>query len=464
MSIPIVKELLVYSPEWTPERIFTAVVVFSWIVYLWETYLSFRQYCVGKKTASVPPELAGVMDLPTYNKARAYHLDKSKFSFVSTAWEQIFQTAVLVFQGIPFLWYLSGRITKHFGYSKEHEITQTVVFSLLGSFINSLIDLPWSIYLNFVVEEAHGFNKQTLSFFFKDKIKKFIVMQAFALPITACIVHVVKIGGDMFFIYLWLLCVVLTLLLMTIYADYIAPLFDKFTPLPEGPLRSQIEKLAESISFPLKKLYLVEGSKRSTHSNAYFYGFYKNKRIVLFDTLVEDYVPPNADKNKEVEEEKKEDSGKRKVGCSNEEVLAILAHELGHWKLNHVLKHLVIAQVNMFLCFAVFAMLYKNKILYTAFGFYDERPVIIGLLIIFQYVFSPYNEVISFLSTALNRRFEFQADAFAKLLNKAADLRSALIKLNRDNLGFPVYDWLFSAWHHSHPPLLQRIRSLGKID
>ncbi|CAL1273872.1 unnamed protein product [Larinioides sclopetarius] len=226
---------------------------------------------------------------------------------------------------------------------------------------------------------------------------------------------------------------------MTVYADFIAPLFDKFTPLPEGTLRTRIEELAKSISFPLKKLYVVEGSKRSSHSNAYFYGFYKNKRIVLFDTLI-------------------------KTGCNNDEILAVLAHELGHWKLNHVLKNLIIAQVNLFLCFAVFALLFKNSSLYAAFGFHDQQPVIVGLVVIFQYVFSPYNEVLSFLMTALSRRFEFQADAFAKVLNKAADLRSALIKLNRDNLGFPVYDWLYSTWHHSHPPLLERIHALGKLD
>jgi len=153
----------------------------------------------------------------------------------------------------------------------------------------------------------------------------------------------------------------------------------------------------------------------------------------------------------------------KKCGCNDDEVLAVLAHELGHWKLNHVMKNLMIAQINLLLCFLVFASLYKNQTLYQAFGF-NSQPVFIGLFIIFQYIFSPYNEVLNFLMTCLSRRFEFQADSFAKKLNKAADLRSSLIKLNKDNLGFPVYDWLYSSWYHSHPPLLQRIRALGKID
>lgn len=467
---PVVQKVMAFSPAWTPERIMISIIAFTFFIYFWDTYLSYRQHCVLKTKTSVPPELAGVLDQATFTKARLYSLDKSTFQFVCSLWEQIFQTVVLLYGGIPLLWSLSGRVIAHFGYGREHEVTQTVVFALIGSLINAVIDLPFSMYLTFVIEEKHGFNKQTLGFYFKDKLKKFIVIQAVTSPILACIIHIVKIGGDYFFIILWAFCVVISLVILTVYADYIAPLFDKFTPLPDGSLRTRIEKLAESIDFPLKKLFVVEGSKRSAHSNAYFYGFYKNKRIVLFDTLLEDYTPLNKETNeketeeKSAEEETKEEKGHKKTGCNEDEVLAVLAHELGHWKLNHVLKNLVIMQVNMFLCFAVFALLYKNRTLFEAFGFYDQRPIIVGLLIIFQYVFSPYNEVLSFLMTVLSRRFEFEADAFAKILNKAADLRSALVKLNRDNLGFPVHDWLFSAWHHSHPPLLQRIRALGKID
>lgn len=462
LDFPVIRDILL-APAWTPVQILNAIIAFTWAVYIWETYLSYRQHKIYRNTKSIPPELAGVIDQTTFNKSRLYNLDKSKFNLVCSLYDQLFQTAVLVFGGIPLLWSLSGRVTGYFGYGREHEVTQTVAFALIGAFITTIIDLPWSLYSTFVIEERHGFNKQTIGFYFKDKIKKFIVTQAIALPVLACVIHIVKIGGDYFFIILWAFCVALSFILMTVYADYIAPMFDKFTPLPEGSLRTRIEDLAKSIDFPLKKLYVVEGSKRSAHSNAYFYGFYKNKRIVLFDTLLEDYTPLNKKEN-ESKEDDKDEKTQQKTGCNNDEILAVLAHELGHWKLNHILKNLIIVQVNLFLCFSVFALLYKNPTLYAAFGFFDQKPIIIGLVVIFQYVFSPYNEVLSFLMTALSRRFEFQADAFAKLLNRAADLRSALIKLNRDNLGFPVHDWLFSAWHHSHPPLLERIHALGKLD
>nr|XP_042898833.1 CAAX prenyl protease 1 homolog isoform X2 [Parasteatoda tepidariorum] len=465
LKVPFIRKLLL-TPVWEPQEIMNAILIFSWIVYVWNTFLSYRQYKVAKKTISVPVELVGVLDQETYAKSRIYNLDKNKFELVCSIYEQLLQTGILVFGGIPCLWALSGKVTTHFGYGKDHEITQTVIFSLIGSIISTFLDLPFSLYMTFVLEEKHGFNKQTLGFYFKDRIKKFIVMQAVMLPILSIIVHIVKIGGDYFFIYLWVFCVLISFILLTVYADYIAPLFDKFTPLPEGELRTRIENLAKSIEFPLKKLFVVEGSKRSAHSNAYFYGFYKNKRIVLFDTLLEEYTPLNKEEEtkKEKEETEKEEGKHKRTGCNNDEVVAVLAHELGHWKLNHTLKNLIIAQVNLFFCFAVFALLYRSTVLYAAFGFHDVKPIIVGFLVIFQFVFSPYNELLSFIMTVLSRRFEFQADAFAKELHRAADLRSALIKLNRDNLGFPVHDWLFSAWHHSHPPLLQRIRALGKID
>ncbi len=212
---------------------------------------------------------------------------------------------------------------------------------------------------------------------------------------------------------------------------------------------------------------MVEGSKRSSHSNAYFYGFFNFKRIVLFDTLLEE---SEREKLKSEEDKKKEEAGEEKAtvedmkkqGCNTEEILAVLGHELGHWKLSHVLKNIVISEIHIFLMFAFFGYLYQNQMLYTAFGFPDERPVLIGLMIILQFIAAPYNAVLDFCMTCLSRRFEFQADSFAVGLGKGQQLRTALVKLNNDNLGFPVYDWLFSAWHHSHPPLLERLAAIDQ--
>ncbi|XP_037737497.1 CAAX prenyl protease 1 homolog isoform X4 [Chelonia mydas] len=396
-------------------RIFCSVLLFSWAVYLWEAFLARRQRKVYRTTTHVPWELGQIMDSETFEKSRLYQLDKSTFSFWSGLYSELEGTMILLCGGIPFLWNVSGQISGRAGFEPEYEIAQSLVFLLLATLFSAVTGLPWSLYNTFVIEEKHGFNQQTLGFFFKDAIKKFIVTQCILLPVTALLLYIIKIGGDYFFIYAWLFTLVVSLVLVTIYADYIAPLFDKFIPLPEGELKQAIEMMAKSIDFPLTKVYVVEGSKRSSHSNAYFYGFFKNKRIVLFDTLLEDYCALNKEHSEGEDGEDDDTKSKvknKKQGCKNEEVLAVLGHELGHWKLGHTIKNIVISQV------------------------------------------------LSFCLTVLSRRFEFQADAFAKELGKAKDLYSALIKLNKDNLGFPVSDWIFSMWHYSHPPLLERLQAL----
>uniref|UniRef100_A0A673ZTL8 CAAX prenyl protease n=1 Tax=Salmo trutta TaxID=8032 RepID=A0A673ZTL8_SALTR len=453
-------------------KIFYAVLVFSWTVYLWEAYLAYRQRRIYRSTMHVPQELGKIMDTDTFEKSRLYQLDKSNFSFWSGLYSETEGTLILLLGGIPFLWKVAGTVTARFGLGPEYEVCEcstSLSFLMLATLFSAFTGLPWSIYNTFVIEEKHGFNQQTLGFFLKDAVKKFIVTQCILLPVTSLLLYIIKIGGDFFFIYAWLFTLGVSLVLVTIYADYIAPLFDKFTPLPEGELKEEIESMSKSINFPLTKVYVVEGSKRSSHSNAYFYGFFKNKRIVLFDTLMEDYSPLNKDgepENVPAEEtdtptEAKAKPKNKKQGCNNPEVLAVLGHELGHWKLGHTVKNIVISQMNSFLCFFLFAVLIGRKELFIAFGFYDSQPTLIGLMIIFQFIFSPYNEVLSFCLTVLSRRFEFQADAFARGMGRASELYSALIKLNKDNLGFPVADWLFSMWHYSHPPLLERLRALG---
>ncbi|XP_051843734.1 CAAX prenyl protease 1 homolog [Antechinus flavipes] len=453
------------------KRIFGSVLLFSWTIYLWETFLAQRQRRIYKTTTHVPKELGQIMDSETFEKSRLYQLDKSTFSFWSGLYSETEGTIILLFGGIPHLWSFSGVLCRRAGFGPEYEITHSLMFLFLATLFSALTGLPWSIYNTFVIEEKHGFNQQTFGFFMKDSVKKFIVTQCILLPVSSLLLYIIKIGGDYFFIYAWLFTLIVSLVLVTIYADYIAPLFDKFIPLPEGTLKEEIEVMAKNIDFPLTKVYVVEGSKRSSHSNAYFYGFFKNKRIVLFDTLLEEYSMPNKEPPEEGflepprdgEGESPEMKAKvrnKKQGCKNEEVLAVLGHELGHWKLGHTVKNIVISQMNSFLCFFLFAILIGRKELFAAFGFYDTQPTLIGLMIIFQFIFSPYNEVLSFCLTVLSRRFEFQADAFAKKLGKAKDLYSALIKLNKDNLGFPVSDWLFSMWHYSHPPLLERLQAL----
>ncbi|XP_050429390.1 CAAX prenyl protease 1 homolog [Adelges cooleyi] len=426
--------------------VFYGVLTFSWIEFLWEQYLSLRQRRVYKTTEKIPGKLDGVLDVETFQKAKTYGLDKNTFGITKEWINMIISTGFICLNGFTLLWNLSKNCLANTRYA-ESEIMTSCIFLLVSNTMSTIISIPISAYNTFVIEEKHGFNKQTMNFFIKDNLKEFLLIQVIGLPITAASIAIVKWGGRYFFIWLWVFAVVTSLFLMTIYPEFIAPLFDKYTLLPEGTLKSKIEELAKQVNFPLYKVYIVEGSKRSAHSNAYFYGFFKNKRIVLYDTLLKD---------------NKEENGK---GMDDDEILAVLGHELGHWKLNHILFFIMISQVNLFIMLFVFGWLYDNSMLYRAFGFYETtHPVIIGLAIIFQYVFSPYNTVISFAMTTLSRQLEFQADRFAKKLGFAKSLESGLIRLNNDNLSFPVYDSLFSAWHHSHPQLLERLEAISKTD
>ncbi|CAH1373243.1 hypothetical protein MTP99_014670 [Tenebrio molitor] len=411
-----------------------AILFFLWAEYLWELYLSIRQYKKGAATTEVPAELKSTMPKDTFNKARSYMLAKSKFGFVKDTFSVLESTVIIYFGILPKVWDYSQSINTFGG-----EVLTSCIWLFILTTILTIVDLPLTIYNTFVLEENFGFNKQTSGFFIWDKIKAFILSQIFTMMISSVIVVTIRSGGEYFFVWLWIVVCAICFIMYTIYPSLIAPLFDKYTPLPEGELRTRIENLASQLKFPLTQLYVVEGSKRSSHSNAYFYGLFNSKRIVLFDTLLA------------------KDDG---TGCNNDEIVAVLSHELGHWHFNHITKNFLALQINLFLLFAGFSYLFKFPAIYKALGFYNTQPVLVGLYIVVQYVMLPYNAFLSFVLTCLSRRFEFQADSFAVALGNAPHLVSALVQLNKDNLGFPIYDYLYSSWHHSHPPLLERIEAI----
>lgn len=414
----------------------------------------------------MPTELSDKMTMEKFEKARCYGLDKMTFAIVATFVFSIVITSMEIYFGLlSMIWMEAQRMAEdYFNVEPDNEIVISCIFLVLMQAISIVKETPVAVYKTFVLEEKHGFNKQTPWFFVKDQIKGNVLSAVIGLPVASAVIFIVNSGGDFFFIWLYLFVSCFTLLFMTIYPSLIAPLFDTYRPLEEGPLRSSIEKLASSLEFPLGQLYVVEGSKRSAHSNAYFYGLMGAKRIVLFDTLIQTKKPQSEESSPEKTDEKakvQEEEEDENKGCSEKEVLAVLGHELGHWKLGHVTKNMIIIQVHLFLVFFAFAFFFKNELFYQALGFpVGSQPVLIGLLVVFTYVLAPYNTLLSFGMTILTRRFEYQADEFAQQLGYGDDLGNALIKLNLDNLGFPYYDWLYSTWNHSHPTLLQRLQRI----
>ncbi|XP_071735928.1 CAAX prenyl protease 1 homolog [Rutidosis leptorrhynchoides] len=410
-----------------------AVVGFMILMYIFETYLDLRQHA-ALKLPTLPKTLEGVISQEKFEKSRAYSIDKSNFHFIHEFVTIVMDSAILLFGVLPWFWNKSGDILESVGLDVESEIYHTLAF-LAGVMIWSQItDLPFSLYSTFVIEERHGFNKQTFWLFIRDMIKGMILAVIIGPPVVAAIILIVQKGGPYLAIYLWGFMFVLSLVMMTIYPVLIAPLFNKFTPLPDGELRTKIETLASSLNFPLKKLFVVDGSTRSSHSNAYMYGFFKNKRIVLYDTLIQQ--------------------------CKNnvEEVVAVIAHELGHWKLNHTMYSFIAVQVLTLLQFGGYTLVKNSKDLFRSFGF-DTQPVLIGL-ILFQHTIIPIQHLVSFGLNLVSRAFEFQADAFAKKLGYSKPLRDGLVKLQEENLSAMNTDPWYSTYHYSHPPLVERLAAI----
>ncbi|VDN97030.1 unnamed protein product [Rodentolepis nana] len=450
---------------------YNAIITFVWLLFCWETYLNLRQISLAKKTTKRPQQIEKIMSDEDFDKSRRYSIEKMNFEVVSSFYNIISMSIILHFGLIAWAWNFSKdhllRLDAYFshtlGATKDSDILFSLVFIVYGSIFRFFESLPWSYYRNFIIEERYGFNKQTLGFFIKDRIKSLIVSLVIFMPVISALIWIIQAGGQYFYIYAYSFSFVVSMIFMFIYPEFIAPIFDRYERFPDCDLRTKIESLAARIGFPLKKLFVVEGSKRSSHSNAYFYGFGNNKRIVLFDTLIKGFKMPTSEKDPKNEEEENTDEDETlNRGCEDdEEILAVLGHEMGHWKCNHVTYYLIIAQLNLFFMFFAFGQMMNIDKLFIGFGFPPSTaPIFIRLVVVFQLIFMPYSTVVEFLLTMLSRRFEFQADAFAVGLNFGEKLKGALLVLTKDNLSFPVYDWLFSMCNHSHPPILERMAAI----
>ncbi|PQM37035.1 CAAX prenyl protease 1 homolog [Prunus yedoensis var. nudiflora] len=419
-----------------------AVIGFMILMYIFETYLDLRQH-TALKLPTLPKTLEGVISQEKFEKSRAYSLDKSHFHFIHEFVTILMDSAILFFRVLPWFWKRSGDFVTLVGLNAENEILHTLAF-LGGVMIWSQItDLPFSMYSTFVVEARHGFNKQTIWLFFRDMVKGICLAVILGPPIVSAIIVIVQKGGAYLAIYLWAFMFVLSLVMMTLYPVLIAPLFNKFTPLPEGELRLKIEKLASSLKFPLKKLFVVDGSTRSSHSNVRIQilptcmDFLRTRRIVLYDTLIQQ--------------------------CKDdEEIVAVIAHELGHWKLNHTMYSFIAVQLGVMACPYVNSYLPRP---HKASGakIVTNNP---GLLAqpLHRHTIIPLQHLVSFALNLVSRSFEFQADAFAKKLGYASALRAGLVKLQEENLSAMNTDPWYSAYHYSHPPLVERLDAIDKPD
>jgi STE24 endopeptidase len=408
----------------------TGSIGFSLLMFAFKLYVEYRQL-QRNKSERLPTELKSFFDKNTFSKAQKYNYAKRSFSILSGLTQFIFELFMLV--------WVSPKIWKWIGnYSDSYK---SVIFILACHQISNILTIPLSLYKDFVIEAAHGFNKKTKMLFVTDFIKSELLMVVFTSLLVPVLVAVADWSGDNLPFYVWVLTQVMILVMTFIYPTLIQPLFNKFEPLKNEQLRAKIEKLAAEHDFPLTRLYQVDGSTRSAHSNAYFYGFGSSKRIVLYDTLLN--IPDN-------------------------EILGVLCHEIGHWYHSHMLInriYLSIYMLSMFYSYHFFIHWYGLQLV-GDFGFGllkgDKISFIIGLML-FQRIYAPIEEILSFIMIYLSRVFEFQADRFAATAGRSNDLIEALKKLQKDNLGEMDPDWLYSMINFTHPPLLERIRALKSI-
>lgn len=327
--------------------------------------------------------LDGEVSQEVFDKSQAYGRAKAKFGFWSGLYGQVQNYAVIYYDVLPKLWDVTGVwLTQYIPEAYAGEIAHTLIFLFTFSLATTLLNLPIDYYSHFVLEEKFGFNKQTVNLWVMDLLKGQALTIVFGAPLLSGFLAIVQKTGNSFFYYLWLFSLVVSIFAITIYPIAILPLFNKLSPLEPGSLKTGVESLAKRLEFPLKELYVIDGSKRSAHSNAYFYGLPWKKHIVIYDTLIEK--------------------------SETEEVIAVLGHELGHWKLGHTTKLFGISQFHIFYIFALFSVFINNRSLYQSFGFHKEFPIIIGF-ILFSDALAPMDTVVKLLMNILSRTFEFQA-------------------------------------------------------
>ncbi|MBF0263833.1 MAG: M48 family metallopeptidase [Gammaproteobacteria bacterium] len=409
--------------------LFTQVFLFMFFVsFALQWWLDRRQIShIQANRAQVPAEFQEKISIEAHQKSADYTITKVKFSQISL----IFSSCILL------IWTIGGGMDvldqwiRTFTYSS---IISGLIFICAFSIISGILDLPFSLYHTFVIEEKFGFNKTTLKLFFTDMIKQLLLFIIIALPLIALILWLMQSMGTYWWIYAWAVWFGFSLLMMWIYPSFIAPLFNKFTELEDQSLKVRIEKLMSRCGFTSSGILVMDGSKRSSHGNAYFTGMGKNKRIVFFDNLLE--------------------------SLNAEEVEAVLAHELGHFKKKHITKRIYMMAAMTLAGFAVCGYLMNQQWFYSGLGI--STPSIYMALILFMLVSSIFMFPFSPLGSLLSRKHEYEADDFAAQQADAQHLIDALVKLYKENYNTLTPDPIYSSWYDSHPPASLRIENLKK--
>jgi STE24 endopeptidase len=391
---------------------------------------------VAAHRGQVPSPFAGSVTLAAHQKAADYTVARSRFGLLTLAFEAAVLLGWTLLGGLSALngWVLDASQVLPDGWqAMGYQLGLVAAFVLIGS----LLDLPWELWSTFKIEQAFGFNRTTLTLYFTDMAKGLTVGALLGLPIVALILWLMGAAGPRWWLWAWAAWMGFNLLVMVLYPTVIAPLFNKFEPLTDVALKDRVERLMARCGFASKGLFVMDGSRRSAHGNAYFSGFGPAKRVVFFDTLL--------------------------AKLNGGEVEAVLAHELGHFKHKHITKRIVVMFALSLAGFALLGWLAQQPAFYLGLGVQPNfgAPNDALALLLFLLAGPVFGFFVTPLSSHFSRRDEFQADAYARAQARGTDLASALLKLHEDNAGTLTPDPVYARFYYSHPPAAERLAALA---
>lgn len=407
------------------QTVFYILIGIIIVKFLFDTYLNY----INSKHFNdpIPEELEGVYNEEEYLKSQEYKKENYQFSLFTSLFSIVTTLLFFIFDGFAIIDTISRSFT-------NNTILITLIFFGIIVFASDILTLPFSYYKTFVIEEKFGFNKTSKKTFTFDKIKGWVMMVIVGGGILALITWFYQLTTSTFWLYTWALISFFTIFMNLFYSKLIVPLFNKQTALEDGELKNTIENLATKIGFKLNNIFVIDGSKRSTKANAYFSGFGSQKRITLFDTLIND--------------------------LETDEIVAVLAHEVGHYKRKHIIYNLLLSIALTGFTFFILSLLVGNATLSQALGV--SIPSFHIGLIAFSILYSPISEITNLFMNSLSRKFEYQADNYAKEKFSAEALISSLKKLSKNSLSNLTPHPLYVKIHYSHPTLFQRILNLKK--
>ncbi len=403
--------------------IYYLIIIIPVTGFVIERYLDYLNSKMWSET--LPEKLNGICDKESYSKSQRYEKINKQLSLWSASFNMVVILAMIILGGFA----LTDNLVRVF--SSNMVIIALLFFGVIG-WASDIINIPFSYYDNFVIEKKYGFNTMTVRTFITDHFKSWFIALIVGIPVLGLITWFYYMAGNRFWLYAWGLITAFTVFINLFYSELIVPLFNKQVPLIDGPLRTLIEEFADKTGFRLRNIYIIDGSKRSTKANAYFSGFGPKKRIVLFDTLQKE--------------------------LSDEEIVAVLAHEIGHYKKKHVLQTIALSVSMTGLMLFLFSLVVNSPLLSEALG--SEKPSFHLGLIVFGILYSPLSLIIGLTVNYYSRRNEFEADNFVKENYKPEILASALKKLSVKNLSNMIPHPVYVFFHYSHPPLLKRLEKL----